>query len=264
MTTGASYGSLNAPSGFLHQGRFGPSESALNQFLYPFAWRNVSFIFDDFHQAATLTDWWTLAADACATTFATNAGAGGRIQGSATDNNQLVSITGSVDWFGDNNAGMEVKWQVDALTGYVFETGFSDAKTDDTLLGVTDIDCPTVGTGVTDTAVFILCTDQTLKTTAFVTDGGTACMASTATTMSAVYEPTAAVYNSMRVQTVGNASLGFIHDANNAVVRTVSHGCTIASQIEGGTGMTPFFLGGTRDCNTETFTIDYIAVWQCR
>ena len=264
MPTGSTYGNLLIPSSFSHIQRFGPSESALAQFLYPFAFRSVVFQFNDFHDVATLTDWFTLGTDSGATAFAFNAGDGGRIQGATgtTDNNAVAILTGA-NWLGDQNCGMEVKWQVDDLTDYSFEVGFTDPLSDDTLPAVDDIDTPSVSNGAADIAVIHLDTDQTLKTEGFITDGVTASMDTTKTDLG-TRQPTAATYLVTRIQTTGNLSHGYHFDNNYALLEDANHGSAIASQLEGGTALTARFFGRTRSTTATTYLLDYFAAWQDR
>ena len=265
MPQGGTYGRLLPGSDMRHFDRFGPSESALAQFLYPFAWRDVVFLFDDFiGHDANLADHFILATDAGATAFDGNAGAGGRIQGSsgATDN-EAVAILTRADWFGDNQCGMEIRWQPDTLTDYYFETGFTDPLTDDTLPTVTDVDTPAIGNGATDVALIHLDTDQTLKTEAFVTDGSTANMNTTATALG-TREPTAATYLATRIQIVTNAAQGMHFDADYVLLESAQHGDATASQIEGGVALNARFFGGTRSTTPTIYTLDYFAAWQNR
>lgn len=265
MPDAGTYGGNGTHSTFRHMGRFGPSQSNLAQFLVPFAWRDVSFVFDDFNGAdATLADHWTLATDANGTAFAKTAGIGGTIVGTAGDagtDNVFVAILTPADWEGDKNCGMEVRWQVDDLTDYGFETGFSDPLTDSTLFAENDIDTPSITNGATDVAVHVYDSDEDLDFVAFLTDGSTSNMNTTAT--SEAYLPTAATYLESRVQIVGDAASGFIHEGY-ALKASASHGSVTASQIEGGVDLTARFTGATRATATTLFLIDYFAIWQNR
>ena len=62
-----------------------------------------------------------------------------------------------------------------AVTGFSFEIGFSDPKSDETLPGISDVDAspPTVGNGVTEIAAVHMDTDQAVATARLVGDGTT-------------------------------------------------------------------------------------------
>lgn len=268
MPTGGTYGRLLPGSDFAHYQRFGPSESALAQFLYPFAFRSVVFDLFDFtlDGTATITDWFTLGTDANSTAFAKSAGQNGRIQGTAGDGSTddvAVAILTATDYSGDQECGMEVRWQVDDLTDYSFETGFTDPLSDDTLPAITDIDTPAIGNGGADIAVIHLDTDQTLKTEAFATDGSTSNMNVTATSLG-TRQPTAATYLATRVQIITNSASGFHFDNNFALLESAQHGAVLASQIEGGVALTARFYGRTRATASTIYLLDYFAAWQNR
>ena len=270
MPTAGSFGrQLTPTNSFRHFDRFWPSESALAQFLFPFAWRDVVFWFDDFTQniAANLSDHYTLGTDAGATAFAKNAGIGGRVQGNtgATDEEAVSLLTGA-DWNGDQQCGMEIRWQVNAVgtTPLGYETGFTDPQTDDTLPAVDDIDTPSIANGATDVALIRLSQSQTLKTEAFITDGSTANMNTTKTDLG-TRSPTAATYLATRIQIVTDAAAGYHFDADFALLESAQHGSALANQIEGGVALTARFFGQTHTVSTELlFTLDYIAIWQNR
>ncbi len=268
MPTGGSYGRQLPGNDFSHFGRFGPSESAIAQFLYPFAFRSVVFDLFDFtlDATATITDWFTLGTDSNSTAFAKNAGANGRIQGTAgdgsTDNDAIAILTGA-DYSGDQECGMEIRWQVDDLTDYSFETGFTDPLSDNTLPAVTDVDTPAIGNGATDVALIHLDTDQDLKTEAFITDGSTASMNTTKTDLG-TRQPTAATYLATRIQIITNSPSSFHFDNNFALLESAQHGDVVASQIEGGIALTARFFGRTRATASTVFLLDYLALWQNR
>ena len=270
MPTAGQYGraTQNPFNTFHHFDRFGPSQSALAYFLFPFAWRDVVFWFDDFTQGrTTLTDDYTLGTDSGATAFVKNAGSGGRIQGStgSTDEEAICILTGA-DWLGDQECGMEVRWQVDAVgtADLSFEAGFTDPLSDNTLPAVDDVDTPSVANGATDVAVIRLNQADTLKTEVFITDGVTANMNTTATALGTRI-PTAAEYLSTRIQIITDAASGYHFGANYQLQESAQHGAVLASQIEGGTALTARFFGQTKTVSVPlAFTLDLIAIWQNR
>lgn len=268
MPKGNTYGNhfrpLNNTQG--HFGKLGPSESALAQFLYPFAWRDVVFWYDDFTQniAANLSDHYTLGTDAGSTAFAKSAGAGGRIQAvteaAAAD---YVGILTAVDWFGDLNAGQEMRWQVDNQVDAEFHQGFHDALGDNTLSVLNDIDTPSIQNCAVNVAVIARDTAQTLTTTAFITDGDTSCFNTTKTNLG-TWIPVNATYHTTRIQLATNAAAAMVFDADNALQTSAQHGCATANSVEGGTGVQASLIYGTLGCAAKTVTIDYWALWQDR
>lgn len=267
MPRGGTYGrSVVPPNSFPHFDRIGPSESAMARFLYPFAFRDVVFWFDDFTQGrTTLSDDYTLGTDAGATAFVKSAGAGGRISGSsgASDDEAACILTGA-DWLGDNQCGMEIYWQIDDVATTRWEVGFSDPLTDNTLPAVSDVDTPAISNGATDVAMLHLDTDQTLTTSAFVTDGSTANMNTTATTLDPVYSMVAATYAAHRIQIITNAASLFVFGASHQLSHNVQHGTATANSIEGGVALTSRLFVGTRDTTPNVAIADYWAIWQDR
>lgn len=265
MPSGGSYGRLlRGPSSFGHLDRIGPSESALAQYLYPIAFRDVAFVMDDFLQGpiANIGDHWTLGTDAGATAFAKSAGLGGRISGSSgASDNEAAAILSAADWFGDNQAGMEVRWQIDDVATTRWECGFSDPLSDDTLPAVSDVDTPAVANGATDVAMIHLDTDQTLTTAAFVTDGSTANMNTTASTLSPVYSMVAATYTAHRIQIVADAAQLLVFGTTDDLSHSVQHGTLTANSIEGGVALTARLFVGTRDTTPNVAIVDYIMIW---
>ncbi len=266
MPTGADYGKNTNPSNHTvgHFSRMGPSQSAMANFQYPFMFRDVVFWFDDFQQAATLTDWYTLGTDACATAFVPAAGLGGTIAGATSAGaGKFLAILTSADWEGDKNAGQEMRWQVDDNDNICWEQGFTDPLSDNTLGGLNDIDTPSVTNGATDIALIALQADATLTTAAFVTDGVTACMNTTKTDLGS-YVGTNSAYHTTRIQLEGNSASGYVFDAAGTLQQNAQHGSLTACSIEGGTDLTARLVVGALACSDIVPTADYWAIWQCR
>jgi len=269
MPHGDTYGNLPLPGGFAHLSRFGPSESALAQFLYPQAWRDVTFVEDDFTGAALNTHLWTVSGingtnfDPPATQLL-NGVCQGVTSGTATD---WVALRGDDIWAGDNNCGMEICFKIDNVTLLQFETGFMDPLTNETAASnsaINDIDTPTITNGAADVALVGMDTGQTLTTMAFITDGSTANMNTTKTNLG-TRTPTNATYMIVRVQLAGNAASCIVMDNNGAVLETAQHGAALANQTEGGTLIHPrFFIEPVTTPAARTVDIDYWAVWQDR
>lgn len=273
MANGASYGRMYDASGFAHLGRMGPSHSNMTQFLYPYAFRDVVFHFEDFLHGGSIE---AGVADFQEGMFASDTSAngtdfdiiatqlaGGVAQGvTGAFASDTVAIWSEDNWLGDNNAGCEFRFKIDDIDNQQFEVGFSDPLTDEKLTAINDIDTPTVTNGAADVALIARDTAQTLKVLAFVTDGSTANMNTTATSFAT--NTTNAVYASARVQLAQNSALGYLLNAAGGVVASASHGALIGSQIEGGTLVHPRLLMEAATTSAITVDIDYIAIWQDR
>ncbi len=275
MPEGSGYGRiLPGPSGFKHLGRMGPSKSMEQYFLYPFAWRDVVFVFDDFNGGGqveiNVTDFneglWVGDTNANGTEFevkATNIVNGAATGATGAFDPDTVAIWGDAVWLGDQNAGVEFRYKINNIDNIQWEAGFSDPLSDEKETAINDIDTPTVTNGAADVAIFAQDTGQTLTTMAFVTDGSTANMNTTKTdlgTRVAVNN----TYQGFRVQLDGNSSFAFVMDENGAVVESTSHGSLIGSQIEGGVLVRPRMLFEALTTSARTIDLDFIAAWQDR
>lgn len=275
MPSGSEYGRLlPGPSGFKHLDKMGPSRSNMAFFLYPFAWRDVSFVFDDFNGGGQIevgvTDFkeglWVGDTSANGTDFeikATNIvnGAATGITGANADD--TAAIWGDAVWLGDQNAGVEFRYKQNDIDAIQWECGFSDPLTDEKLTAINDIDTPTITNGAADVAIIGQDTAQTLTTMAFITDGSTSNMNTTKTNLGTRVGVNN-TYQGLRVQLDGNSSFGFVLDENGAVLETASHGALIGSQIEGGVLVRPRFMLESLDATAHTIDIDFIACWQDR
>jgi hypothetical protein len=95
---------------------------------------------------------------------------------------------------------------------------------------------------------------------AFVTDGSTSNMNTTATTISPAFTPTAATWHTYRVGLVGDMAYCYI----DGILRA-SHGSVLASRVEGGALLRPWiFLLSKTVSTTKIIDIDYIYVQQDR
>lgn len=274
MADGGTYGRLYDSSGFRHIGRMGPSNALMAQFLYPFAWRDVVFHFEDFLHGGSLEvgtadfEEGMFVGDTSANGTDFNIIAtqlsGGVAQGVtgavATD---TVAIWSEDNWLGDNNCGLEIRYKIDDIDNQQFEVGWSDPLTDEKLTAVNDIDTPTITNGAADVALIARDTAQTLKTLAFITDGSTSNMNTTKTNLG-TRNNTNAEYASARIQLVTNQSFAFLLDANSGLLESAQHGDTVSDQIEGGTLVHPRLLMEAGTTSAVTVDIDYIALWQDR
>lgn len=267
MPKGDVYGRPQAsPGSRKYAERLGGSHSKLQLQLYPLAWEDTVWVFDDFMQDTINLDFYVLSADATATTFAATSTPlrGGTITGNTgTTDNGFHSIKGLLAYFGDNNCGMEIRFKQDAVTGHAVEMGFTDALTDDTLPAINDIDTPTITNGAVDVAIIVKDTDQTLTTLAFVTDGNTADFNTTKTNLG-TQDLTAATYMTGRVGIAGDAAYCGLYGADGELLQFASHGIATASSVEGGDAVAPWFISGTRNTTDKITDIDFICSWEDR
>lgn len=218
-------------------------------------------------ESTILTADWTVTKDTSCTDFVSTYGAGTHAAVGACDaaDNQAISLIGANGlWCGDKNAGMLVILKSSLVASLNLEIGFVDVASDKTVPCVTDVDTPAVGNGAGDVAVFHLDTDQTLTTSAFVTEGSTASMVPTKTDLD-TYVPTADTYFGVKIQTTGNAAFCEVFDPTKPGWPRLSyaaHGAAVASQFEGGVALKPYVLCRTRVASITTWSIDYIDVWQ--
>lgn len=265
-TTGDVYGEAHSRPGSIKTAdRLGGSHSKLPLLFYPYMWEDVAFVLDDFMGDSINLDWWALTADGTATTFAISTGVGGVILGATgTSDEGFHSIKGPLNYFGDNNCGMEIRWKQDVVTNDLVEMGFVDALTDDTLPAINDIDTPTITNGAVNVAVVVKDYSQTLKTLAFVTDGDTSNFNTTKTNLG-TRDITAATYITGRVGIAGDAGYCGLYGANGELLEFASHGSSTASSTEGGTAAQPWFIIGCKEAsNSIAVTMDYIACWEDR
>lgn len=273
MPDGTTYGNLLLPSGFQHIQRFGPSQSALAQFLYPAAWRDVVFVYDDFTGPALNTHLWTAAGvngtdfDPPATQLV-NGVAQCSVNNIAQDQN---SIRSDAVWLGDNNCGVEVRWKIDNIDTLLFEIGFNDplsayGTTDDG--AINSHDTPSIANGATDVALVARDSGATLTTMQLVTDGSTGSMNTTGTDLG-TRTPTNAVYQTVRVQLTQTASAvaathAYVFDQNGALQEEAQHGDVLASQIKGDVLMEARVYIEALTTAVRVCDVDMIAIWQDR
>jgi hypothetical protein len=150
------------------------------------------------------------------------------------------------------NPGTEIRFKSDVISSWYYEIAISDAKSDEGILAVADVDLPAAANGVTDCAVLQVNTDATLKTlavAAFGTTDTTGAYAEIGTFM-----PTAATYTTHLLQAFANKAFGIV-DNNLSLSARVSVGPDTAIL------MRPSYLFGTRSTAQKTFDIDYIRWW---
>lgn len=277
MADGATYGKMYDASSFAHMQRMGPSQSNMQQFLFPFAWKDVVFVFEDFLHGGSLevgtADFeeglWVGDTSANGTDFniiATQLSGGVARGVTGAVAGDTVAMWSEDNWQGDKNCGMEVRYKIDDIDAQQFEVGWSDPLTDEKLTALNDIDTPTITNGAADVALIARDTAQTLKTLAFITDGSTSNMNTTKTNLG-TRNNVNAEYASARIQLIGNTSLCFLLDTNSrqsVLLEQAGHGDTISSQIEGGVLVHPRILMEAGTTSAVTVDVDYWALWQNR
>jgi len=230
--------------------------SPAREFYAQLAWQDVVWQLDDFTGDTINLDPWAVGETGAGTQFAIPSThlVGGAITGvTGTTTGNCETLRGARVWSGDYGCFMEVRCKVDVVTTLSMEIGFIDSASDLTLPAVSDVDTPAFAGGTSDAAVLHIDTSQTLTTMAFVTDGSTANMNATATTLSPVFTPTAATYHTYRVGISGDNAWCYVDGG-----RHVSHGTLIGSRTEGGTLVRPFIAVRTRTGAAKTLDIDYV------
>ena len=218
---------------------------------------------DEFVQALD-TNRWTAAVTAGGgpTAFAYSAVRGGVIQGQtgATDNDATAIHLAQTFLDPADMPFMLIQWRSNAVTGFSFEIGFSDPKTDEALPGVTDVDTPATGNGVTDIACIHMDTDQTLTTAAFVGDGTTGAATSLSDPEGAgsSYTPTASAWQTFIIGVRPNLAFAHVWDgAGFAGTFSVGNG------PDSGVLVRPYALFRTRNTVNKTIDIRKIRVgWE--
>lgn len=273
MPTGAGYGRHPFPSGFDHLELMGPRESQRNYFFYPFTWRDVSFLFEDWKGGGLLEagvadfeegNWASGASNTGSVDIIATQLVGGVAQvAPGAFIADTVGIWGADMWLGDQNAGCEFRYKIDDVDNQNFEVGFTDPLSDEKLVAIAGIDTPSVENGAADVALVARQTGETADTLNFFTDGSTSNMNSTATALGTRNHVNAA-YEGARVQLAGDAAQGFVIDANSAITESAAHGILIGARIEGGTLVHPGMRLEALADSAILIDIDYIAVWQDR
>lgn len=200
------------------------------------------------------TAYWTatVTAGGAPTAFAFNAQRNGALRGAtgATDNGVTALSYASVIFDPADKPMFWLRFVAPAaVTGFSFEIGFSDAKTDEALPGITDVDTPASGNGVTDIGCVHLDTDQTLTTAALVADGTTG--AASKTNISPVWTPTASKIIDVIVGVQANLTICWIWD-NLGPIGVMQ---SVAQGPDSGVLVAPYALFRTRDTTSKTIDI---------
>lgn len=254
----AIYGELQGPSSFRAQDKLFRARD-IAALAFPITHKNVVFRLYDFTEPALdTTNVWTVNKTAGATAnFAKSAGDNGRITANTSATiSQVVAMLQTADWHAAQNCGMEVRYQVDVVTNLHLEAGFVDVTTATNALCVSGIDTPAVTNGTTNAALIAMDTGQTtLKTLAAISaTGGTVAKAALGT-----LAPTAATYQTLRVQCVGSTLLAVVED-NNGVEQARS---AILAGV-GTAALLPWIAFSNLSAAGKNPIIDYVALWQDR
>lgn len=242
---------------------------ALYQYLQRFATQERIYFFDDFLGDAINLDNYAVAngGGAAVASFAINVQRGGVIRattGTANDDTASASLIMPLNWYGDANAGMEVRFKLEtSVVAYKVEVGFIDAVPASNAGGVTDEDTPTAA--FADGAIMSIDTSETFTTPGFYTDGSTADQGIKRTSLAAIpgltngVTPIISTYMTVRVQLVGNKAYCFF---NGKLV--ASHDDDAEGNLEGGVALAPWIYVAAKSATSKSLDLDYIECWQDR
>ena len=214
----------------------------------------------DFNEPTLHTDW-TAVRDSgnTATNFAYNAQRNGALRGATgttDDGSFALHYHGAIFDPADNPMVWFRFVAPAAVTGFSFEIGFSDPKTDEALPGITDVDAspPTVANGVTDIGAVHMDTDQATATARLVGDGTTGTSVGLTLTNDAgtAWTPTASAIIDVIVGVRANQTVCWLWDggARIGVMQAVAQG------PDSGVLVRPYAMFRTR--NTTSKTIDLL------
>ena len=212
----------------------------------------------DFNEPVLHTDWTAAAQGGGTTSFAYNAQRNGALQGTpgATDDAGISLHYHAALFDPADKPFIWFRWIAGAtVTGFQFEIGFSDPKTDEGLPGVTDNDAdpPTVGNGVTDIGCVHMDTDQAVTTARLVGEGATgAAVGSTLVDRAGTaWTPTASGIIDVIVGVEANKTRCWIWDslAPVGIMQEVTNG------PDSGVLVRPYALFRTRNTTIKTITL---------
>ncbi len=134
----------------------------------------------EFSGTLLAADWSTaVTAGGAPTAFAYNAQRNGALRGATgiTDNGITAIHQANVAMDSADNPAVFIRFRnPDTPSGFAFEIGWSDAKTDEKLVSVSALSAaavPTITNGITDFGLVVFNTDLTLQTVALIGDGTT-------------------------------------------------------------------------------------------
>lgn len=242
----------------------------LYQFLDFYSTDKVHF-FDDFLGDTINLDNYAVAngGGAGVASFAINVQSGGVIRattGTANDATASASLIMPLNWYGDKNCGMEVRWKLEtSVAAYKVEIGFADAVPSSNTGVVNDEDTPT-GYGA-DFAIMSIDTSETFKTPGFYTDGSTTDQGIKRTSGAGIpgmlnndgVTPIISTYITTRVQLVGNSAYCWV---NGKLI--ASHDDDPEGNVEGGVALAPWIYVAANSATSKSLDVDYIRCWQDR
>jgi hypothetical protein len=245
------------------------NKGPLYDYLAKDAWQDRVLFFDDFSGDTINLDNYAVAngGGAGVGSFAINVQSGGVIRattGTANDATASASLIMPLNWYGDKNCGMEVRWKLEtSVAAYKVELGFADAAPGSNTGVVNDEDTPT-GYG-SDFAIMSVDTSETFTTPGFYTDGSTANQGIKRTSMAGIpsltngVTPIISTYITTSIQLVGNSAYCFM---NGRLV--ASHDDDPEGNVEGGVALAPWFYIAANSATSKSLDVDYLAVWQDR
>lgn len=212
----------------------------------------------DFNTAIETAHWTAANAGTAPTDFAYNAQRGGALRGATgTTANNVIALYKAQTYFdAADNPFMLVRFKTPAaVSSFAFEIGFTDPKTSEVAVSVTDIDTPAIANGVTDGVVLAMDTAQTLVTPALLGVGTSTTVAKSNITdkAGAVFTPTVSKW--WEVLIGARAGQGYCSIWENQVhIGQFS----VASGPDAGVLMRPSLLFKTLNTTTKQIDIDYI------
>lgn len=206
--------------------------------------------------AADITNTWTVAAGATATTWAMRAEAGGWIRGvsgttAATSGLQMYIPTAF--FTGTSTAGVAFLWRPSVITETRFEMGFVNALPAVNTAIVNSLATPTFNTTAT-AALFVFDHTGSTTTAGLYTDGSGVAAQKAAVTTNL---PVAATTHFVAIEVVGQTVMLWL-DNNPAPVATLTSAVTAADAL------LPAFSHKKSNTTTSNVDIDTIWTWSGR
>ena len=216
----------------------------------------------DFQEATINGDWSTdVTAGGAPTAFAYNKQRNGAIRGATgTSDNGVTALYYHAELFNaaDNPLMIARLKMPAAVTAFVMEIGFTDPKTDEKLVSVSDVDTPAVGNGITDGVIFNYDDEQTADAGLVGVGTSTAVAATPVYSVgTTIWTPTASKWVDI---TIGcRAGIGYL-SLWQAGAPASNRQFSVASGPDVDVLMRPSLLFKTTDTTTKTIDIDYITL----
>jgi hypothetical protein len=229
------------------------------EFMAMLATRDYSVMVHDFNRSITadVTNTWTVAAGATATTWAAVAGAGGWVRGvsgttAATSGLQMFGPTSY--WTGTSVAGFAIIWRPSVITETRFEMGFVNAMPAVNTSIVNSLVTPTFNTAAT-AALYVFDHTGSTTTSGLYTKGSGAAADKQVLTTGL---PVAATPHFAAVE-VNGANVTCWAGTGNAMVRATKAGGVTAADA-----LVPAFSHKKSDTTTSNVDVDCIITWSGR